>query len=207
MTFPPRMQPARAQPPHQVNPAEARSMGTRGTLRRVPLRSSLTVAGRGLGRGGAGCVPRLLLWPQLEALGPVGPQDLATRKHLFHQDPSEARTGHGREVRDVESAEVPERRHQGGRPASGWPLCGGGGVPAPTSAPSSLTVKSSRAQKTLERLKYTTPTTLIPDAHSSSYCLQQCKCHGVFVETKRKKNQASFPSATDSPRLLICAPD
>ena len=134
MTFPPRMQPARAQPPHRVNPTEARSMGNRGTLRRVPLRSSLTVAGRGLGRDGAGCVPRLLLWPQLEALGPVGPQDLATRKHLFHQDPSEARTGHGREVRDVQSAEVPERRHQGGGPRQDG-LCVGEGVCQPPLQP------------------------------------------------------------------------
>lgn len=77
---------------------------------------SLTGAGRGLGRDGAGCVPRLLLWPQPEALGPVSPQNLTVGQHLFHQDLREARVGHGREVGDVQPAEVPERRQQGVRP-------------------------------------------------------------------------------------------
>lgn len=73
-------------------------------------------AGRGLGRDGAGCVLRLLLWPQPEALGPVSPQNLAVGQHLFHQDLREAWVGHSREVGDVQPAEVPERRQQGVRP-------------------------------------------------------------------------------------------
>lgn len=66
-------------------------------------------------------------------------------------------------------------------------------MPAPTSAPSSLTVKSSRVQKTLERLKYTTPTTLIPDAHSSSYCLQSANVTGSSLKPKGRKTRHPFP--------------
>lgn len=41
---------------------------------RCRLRSSLMGSGgHRLGRDGAGCVPRLLLWPQLQALSPLSP--------------------------------------------------------------------------------------------------------------------------------------
>lgn len=60
--------------------------------------SSLTWRGGRLGRPGAGCVLRLLLQPQLQALGPVSPQNFTVGQHFLHQDLSEAWVGHGREV-------------------------------------------------------------------------------------------------------------
>ena len=59
------------------------------------------------GDGAAGRVPGLLLWPHLEALCPVSPQNLTVGQHLLHQDLSEARVGHSRKVGDIQPAEVP----------------------------------------------------------------------------------------------------
>lgn len=51
-----------------------------------------------LGRAWARCVLRLLVWLQLQALGPVSTKDLTMGQHLFYQDLNEAWVGHSREV-------------------------------------------------------------------------------------------------------------
>jgi hypothetical protein len=59
---------------------------------------TLQELGHRLGREGGRCVWRLLVWFQLEILGPVSSKDLTVGQHLFHQDLSETWVGHGREV-------------------------------------------------------------------------------------------------------------
>lgn len=54
--------------------------------------------GHRLGRDKARSVLSLLVWLQLQALGPVSAKDLTMGQHFFYQDLSEAWVGHGREV-------------------------------------------------------------------------------------------------------------
>lgn len=136
------------------------------------------------GDGAAGRVPGLLLWPHLEALCPVSPQNLTVGQHLLHQDLSEARVGHSRKVGDIQPAEVPERRQDGGvgvgshvRMAS---VCVSvGGVPAPMLTPS-FQIKSL--------LKYMRPTVFITNCTPLAPAVpQQCKYLVIsFIQKGRK---------------------
>lgn len=153
-------------------------------LSRAWPRPSSTGRSRRLGGdGAAGCILGLLLWPHLEALCPVSPQNLTVGQHLLHQDLSEARVGHGRKVGDIQPAEVPERRQDAGgshiRMASVCvSVCGG--VPAPTLTPSFL-IKSL--------LKYMRSTVWICTPLAPAVP-QQCKYLVISLIQKDRKTKS-----------------